>query len=265
MLNQLPKYISLNICNNWLVVKEVGSLDVAMCSSVDRRPTFVLLLEEFRVLGLNDKYASRKFLKWLSIRKVKVWDLSLKSNLASFVNHKTTFNTDSNSCLNHLRVLDIDASKLKSSKDFNAMISTCASLTELHLTGCAVLATDETVRLIADSCPKLKVIHFHCKTESMVIEGTNSQTATDASLICLSQKCCELRSVYLNNFSPFITGDTFSALLVSCPLLCELSMSGADPTDSPKLFELIRELMSRKVVTGMHVASDFIGLDFRPV
>ncbi len=97
----LPKYILLSICNDWLEPCDVGLLDCGLCNSVERQ-TFLKLLESMKVSSLEDSYATRSYLLWLSACKVKVFDLSLKSNLKLFGTKHVA------ECLKFLHCLEIN-------------------------------------------------------------------------------------------------------------------------------------------------------------
>ncbi len=178
LLNSLPKYISLGVCNDWLSAIDVSLLDSATCNSVER-PTFLHLLEAMKVSCLVGAVATKKYCTWLSLRNVKVLKLVFNQNSKMFSGNEKL------KCLESVRSLSMNN---LNDRGFANIIVQCAELVELELKA-DLLST--LMRIIAEKSNHLKVLKLTISgTQDPIIRqcvhpqyGTKLEVSADCLLV----------------------------------------------------------------------------------
>ncbi|KAK3595456.1 hypothetical protein CHS0354_003448 [Potamilus streckersoni] len=146
----------------------------------------------------------------------------------SEITDKTLNTISKGRCALKLKELDLCWCEEITEKGINMVCSECHSLESLHLKKCPV--TDLSVTLLAENCPRMKVLVISSVTD-----------ITDASVIYLSEHLHQLQELDIS-WNLALTNESVSAILKNCPQLHTACMSGLKQITAEPFLPIITDL-----------------------
>lgn len=156
MIVVLPKYLLLNVLKDWLVAREIGKLDSALCNRESR----FLFLENIRQFGFPFSHTSTTLsdlcgiglIKWIVSREINVKELSVKSKEIENSTIKCQLKDHNFNGLTHLRI-----ACGRGFKSFKPLILRCPDLQSLEIAN-ASKTTTTTICPILKLCTNIKLL-----------------------------------------------------------------------------------------------------------